>query len=684
MRAGHARGVEMEQTNRTILFEELNPEKINLLSFITNDTVESVSDDELAEMHGILEVSSFEDAMEKFQPVLYIAMDAEQRKVLCTKRMAPVKDFREIIPVRFDRTNKLLQLFTRTLSKQKGKGTMCSAKNIAHTMFSLPDSRKFKKNANKVIRFIISGKDDDAEKELRRMLSVYDNSIFLIQVFMAEMQKLYGNDNIKNDDRVIVLEDKEEMQVRVFQCSEYFYLCSMKLGEEDKRKVNQFIEKNITAGTVYNPEIWKALFCVFEDDAEQYLLKLYEEYAAFYKEIITKFWSKCSDLLETLLGIYAFFDQYDAQEKIMPPKLVVANLLPESVIDIRNRRKLFTYLTSTNQKSYHETVIWYAVIPRLKWGDGNDSGNIRERFAGNEKQVEKDSNSVQCVHVLANILAEYQIQSFICPVITDKATNRYMAAKGIDEWFSYQADFADREHAKYIYPCIPNFTLIPAEHTAIDIAKKISVSEWGKASVSEAKTKVWLKTIGIGAAYVAAGLFAACQCPGYLKTHHKRNVNDKLPGVGYKILSAGHGQKTYASLKMDILRYGAEVMETLERRKSGIIFMPYKDGSTVLSDYAASWLYGQKDTFSDIQTLTYMERKIRYETQDFKSELIRQFFQNRPGSIRQSWTDNTDMINGVLKKGERLSYFMDEKNGKCIFEVSFEEDKKQQVVKLNQ
>ena len=199
----------MEQTNRTILFEELNPEKINLLSFITNDTVESVSDDELAEMHSILEVSSFEDAMEKFQPVLYIAMDAVQKKVLCTKRTAAAKDFREIIPVRFDRTNKLLQLFTRTLSKQKGKGVMCSAKNIAYTMFSLPDSKEFKKNANKVIRFIIGGKDDDAEKELRHMLSVYDNSIFLIQMFMAEMQKLYGNDNIQNDDKVIVLEDKE-------------------------------------------------------------------------------------------------------------------------------------------------------------------------------------------------------------------------------------------------------------------------------------------------------------------------------------------------------------------------------------------------------------------------------------------------------------------------------------------
>ncbi|MDE7322740.1 MAG: hypothetical protein K2N73_08370 [Lachnospiraceae bacterium] len=674
----------MEQTNRTILFEELNPEKVNLLSFITNDTVEGVSDDELAEMHSILEVSSFEDALEKFQPVLYIAMDAVQKKALCTKRMAAAETFREIIPVRFDRTNKLLQLFTCTLSKMKGKGVMCSAKNIAHTMFSLPDSREFKKNANKVIRYIISEKDDDAEKELRRMLSVYDNSIFLIQIFIAEMQKLYENDNMQSDDKVIVLEDKEEMQVRVLRCSEYFYLCNMKLGEEDKRKVNQFIEKFITVGTVYNPEIWKTLFCVFEEDTDQHLLKLYEEYTAFYKEIITEFWSKCSDLLETLLGIYAFFNQYDAQEKIMPPKLVVANLLPESIIDIRNRRKLFTYLTSTNQKSYQETVIWYAVIPRLKWGDVNDSENIRERFAGNDKQVEKDSNSVRSVHVLANILAEYQIQSFICPVITDKATNRYMAVKGIEEWTSYQTNYADREHAKYIYPCIPNFTLIPAEHAAIDIAKKLSISEWGEVSVSETVIKVWLKTIGIGAAYVAAGLLAACQCPGYLKMHHKQNVNDKIPGVGYKILSNNYAQKTYASLKMDILRYETEVMEILERRKSGIIFMPYIDGSTVFSDYAASRLYGQKDTFSDIQTLTYMERKIRYETQDFKSELIKQFFQNRLGSIRQSWSENINMVNGLLKKGERLAFSIDEKNGKCTFEVSFEENKKQQVVKLNQ
>lgn len=676
----------MEQTNRTILFEEINPDKLNLLSLITNESVESINDDELTEMHSILEVSSFKDALEKFQPTIYIALDSMQKKVLCTKKFLECQSgkFREIIPIRFDNENKLLKLFTNTLSRQKYKNSMCSAENISRTMFTLPDSRVFKKNINNIIRHIISGKEGIAKKEFNQLISQFDNSLFLIQIFLSEIQKLYENSEVQNNDKIIVLENKEEMEVSVFRCSEYFYLCSLKLSEEQKKEVEQFVEKNIHLESVYNPEIWKALFSVYEENTKQELITLYEEYSLFYKEIVMNFWGKCSDLLETLLGIYAYFDQYDAQEKLMPPRMIIANMSPETIIDIRNRNKLLVYLTSVNYKNYGENIIWYAIIPKLIWEDNHNSKNMRERFIGNDKQIHKESNSIQSVHVLANILADYQIQVFICPIIADNTTNRYVAKNGIDEWITYQLNFADREHSKYIYPCMPNFTLIPAEHTAINIAKKIVTTEWGEVVVNETFSKVWLKTVGIGAAYVAAGLFAACQCPGYLKEHHKKNVDERIPGVGYRIMSDRNNYKTYATLKMDIMKYQADVVESLNTKKCGIVFMPYRYGSIILSDSSASWLYGQKDTISDTQTVTYMERKIRYETQDFKSGLIKQFFQNRPGSIQQNWSENSDMVNGLLKKGERLDYIINEDSGECTFEIYFEESKKQQVVKLNQ
>jgi len=51
----------IEQTNRTILFEEINPEKLDLLTMV-GDTkgVESLSDEKIKEINEALLVKSFD------------------------------------------------------------------------------------------------------------------------------------------------------------------------------------------------------------------------------------------------------------------------------------------------------------------------------------------------------------------------------------------------------------------------------------------------------------------------------------------------------------------------------------------------------------------------------------------------------------------------------------------------
>ena len=57
----------MEQTNRTMLFEQINPDKEDILTII-GETADrkSLYDDELEEIHKKLEVSSFEEFIRKF------------------------------------------------------------------------------------------------------------------------------------------------------------------------------------------------------------------------------------------------------------------------------------------------------------------------------------------------------------------------------------------------------------------------------------------------------------------------------------------------------------------------------------------------------------------------------------------------------------------------------------------
>ena len=65
------------QTNRTLLFAEINPERRNLLTLIGDVRGKSsLDDDKIKEINEELLVSSFEEFIEKFAPVVYSWCDA--------------------------------------------------------------------------------------------------------------------------------------------------------------------------------------------------------------------------------------------------------------------------------------------------------------------------------------------------------------------------------------------------------------------------------------------------------------------------------------------------------------------------------------------------------------------------------------------------------------------------------
>ena len=65
------------QTNRTMLFEEINPEKNDLLTLIGDvKGKSSLDDDKVKEINENLLVSSFDEFLEKFAPVVYSFFNA--------------------------------------------------------------------------------------------------------------------------------------------------------------------------------------------------------------------------------------------------------------------------------------------------------------------------------------------------------------------------------------------------------------------------------------------------------------------------------------------------------------------------------------------------------------------------------------------------------------------------------
>ena len=76
----------IKQTNRTLLIEEINPEKLNLLTLVGDVRgLDSLSDDKVKEINEALLVRNFEEFLEKFDPTVYSFLMLQQER-LCILR----------------------------------------------------------------------------------------------------------------------------------------------------------------------------------------------------------------------------------------------------------------------------------------------------------------------------------------------------------------------------------------------------------------------------------------------------------------------------------------------------------------------------------------------------------------------------------------------------------------------
>ena len=73
----------VKQTNRTMLLESINPQKPDFLTLVGDVRgMESLSDDKIKEINDYLLVRSFDELLEKFEPVVYCYYNANNQKVI--------------------------------------------------------------------------------------------------------------------------------------------------------------------------------------------------------------------------------------------------------------------------------------------------------------------------------------------------------------------------------------------------------------------------------------------------------------------------------------------------------------------------------------------------------------------------------------------------------------------------
>ena len=113
----------IEQTNRTILFDVVNPEVFNMFNIMSDvdENSRSLTDEKVAEINDALLVKSFDEFLKKFQPTIYSYFDQERGMVYELTKPAGIPEplVKKIV---IDRNNTFLKMFISIMDSKKASG----------------------------------------------------------------------------------------------------------------------------------------------------------------------------------------------------------------------------------------------------------------------------------------------------------------------------------------------------------------------------------------------------------------------------------------------------------------------------------------------------------------------------------------------------------------------------------
>lgn len=675
----------IEQTNRTILFERLNARMDSIISIIYDDgkTRESLNDEEMKLIREKLEVSSFEDMVQKFHPEVYMYIDTDRCEVKFSREVTKEDNLiMKVIPL-CENESFIYRLLSLMKNKKFEKYVVSSFRDFCESMLPIKKREEFFSMRKSIFEYVKNNQLIAAKRVLTELVEEYDDGIFLLKVFLDEIEDTIIDNAMSINQHKYVI-DNVDSQVDIVTCSDSFVNAKNSTTEQ-KMKFFDFMRDNLDCINIVNRNLLTLLLkmeCGVKQQELNLFVEQYSKYMEYYKNILQKLWWTAKPVYECVLGVYSFFEQYDSTQGAMKPKLLITNELLSITMEPRNVQTIRLYLESSNEKNYVDNVIWYAIVPRIEFYDIKKA-NIRERFKSGSNEYVYDSNDEHDISRLISMLCEYKIHCFVSANATAQSTFVNFSKQGMELWdgvFDFLDKVGNKEH---ISTCIPNFTLIPRSFTMIEIGSEVSYNQFRDELEIGNKVRIWFDDLNIEASYVAAGLFAAVQCPNYLKRYYPNNTSMDLPGVAYRMCSDNHEYITTTQMFHEVVKYSQTMTDEILRRSCGIVFAPYKSKICVLTDRTMSYDITNPDTVSIVQTATYIERIIRFRTQDFKENLIKEFFQERPDSLISRWKNIGNTVNNIIKKGEGIKYTINSNTSECNFELQFHEVRKDNTVSIN-
>ncbi len=718
----------IKQTNRTLLFEEINPEKPDILTLIGDVRgIDSLSDEKIKEMNKELLVRNFDEFINKFDPVVYsyynAAVETGTGKIVYTLRKPETIPEEMLTVVHLNKQNDFLNMLMSLVEAKRSQSIinvdfqfdkltdMISPRKV------MEDIKQNRKELQYVYKTYAELEDGDPHKlDVADKLNImfeeasvnYNNVLAMLPLAIEDIKTrlLLGEAEEKKDNTPLtlgVLSMDENGELKVLEAPKAETSELMVVDDNVNAGLIAALEEDYETLNEESSDYVKALvtrtYCplastmVSNIDIKQEVSN-YNSYLEFYKTAKDDFIKVVKPLIEKILGVWAFFEQYPSNIKGMKPSMFITNISNDILVKANNLPRLIAFLNTVNAKNDFDNAIWYGIVPSVSLDQNSNVRLTRQRFQGNEKTEKTGVNSVEALVRLLDVLKDYSVQCFFSYETGDKTTFNNMATEGIEKYEDRCSSLIGKAYSEYAIPCIPNFTIIPKEKSGVILDNRMLLNENNMAELSKEKEdimKLWIDGVYVGAAYIAAGLVAAYQCPEYLKEMFKKNVDAELPGVRFDIESGDHPLRVHTVMAKEITGFTNTIKNEINRHSFGFVF---SSENAVLGTenihnimvYKARNLMSDGKVYEPIyktQVTTYIERILRHATGDFKQENIIQFFSNNPSSQKSRWQEKRGCVNAVIGDGDDIEYEIDEANGYCVLNITFNGNVKNLEIEIN-
>jgi len=699
----------ISQTNRTMLFEEINPEKMDLITLVGDvKGIDSLSDEKIKEINEYLLVKSFDEFLDKFSPTVYSFYNAANQKVMYTlKKPEGIQDDC-ISEIAIDQNNDFLKMLFTLIDTKRSQGIA----NVDFKFENLLDMISPKKvmddirQVRKEIHYLY-GEYDKLDEGDPKKLDTGDKLNLMFEVASRNYNNVMAMLPLAIEDiktRLLLGANQDEDE------SEKLQIGTLSIGDNGELKIIEAPQNNSSELMVIEENSNYGLSTVFEEDYEaitetpsSYVKDLvvrtfsplpavraefdvetevqnYNTYLEFYKDAKDEFVKTVKPLVEKLLGVKMYFDQYATKNKGMQPSLLVTNTKLDMLVKSNNLPRLRTYLNTVNSKNDFTDTVWYGIVPALELEASGKMKVSRARFKGNDKVAKQDGNTMESLSILLDTVKDYKIQIFFNFMAEEETTFNGIATAGIDRLIDKCSVLVRKDYSEFAIPCLPNFTIIPKDKSGVIIDTRMQTTENG-ARLSKEKEdilKLWIDGVYVGASYVAAGIVSAYQCPEYLKDSFK-NVQRNYPGVRFDIEAGDNSLRAVTTMAKEISGFTNNIKDAINSRSFGFVFssenvqLQDKDIKRI-TVYKARSLAMEEDGFDSIyktQVSTYIERILRFQSGDFKHENIVRFFSNNPSSQKSKWVNDKGYVNSIIHDGDDIGYIIDEKSSTCQIDLVF-------------